>query len=68
MVQIEKIGENAGTVWNLLNKYPNISMRGIHTNTGLTPNEIAASLGWLSREGKLKEVKHKNVRVFSVTY
>mgnify|MGYP002508451514 CR=1 FL=1 len=49
----ERIGENAGIVWRVLhnNKY---SWEELVKATELNPLELAAAIGWLAREDKIR--------------
>lgn len=48
----EKIGLNAGLVWNvLINGESNT--KAIKKATKLTEKDLAMALGWLAREGKI---------------
>lgn len=50
----EQIGTNAGIVFKVLNELP-YSVTPIHDLLDITENELHQALGWLAREGKLKE-------------
>ncbi len=50
----EQIGTNAGIVFKVLNELP-YSITSIHELSTLSENELHQALGWLAREGKLKE-------------
>ncbi|MDR3062453.1 MAG: winged helix-turn-helix domain-containing protein [Dysgonamonadaceae bacterium] len=49
----EKIGSNAGLVWNVLTGQPAKSLKDVKKQTKLTEKDLYAALGWLSREDKL---------------
>lgn len=48
-----QIGVNAGRVWGLLSKEPNLSKTAIAKRLSLRPSDVALALGWLARENKL---------------
>ncbi|MBO5718457.1 MAG: winged helix-turn-helix domain-containing protein [Bacteroidales bacterium] len=51
---IEKIGNNAGSVWTVLNNAGEAkSLKEVKKLCKLTEKDLYAALGWLSREGKL---------------
>jgi len=57
-----KIGEAAGFIWNTLNETGTISLAELKKSPGFTSDEVAAGIGWLSREGKVR-FTHKGRRV-----
>ncbi len=51
---IEKIGTNAGLVWNVLNDLGKMDVKQLKKVTKLrTDKELFAAIGWLAKEGKL---------------
>ncbi|GHS98228.1 hypothetical protein FACS189421_06430 [Bacteroidia bacterium] len=50
---LEKIGSDAGRVWNVLNEEGTKSLKELKKLLKLTDKEIYAAIGWLSREEKL---------------
>lgn len=50
---IEKIGINAGLVWNALNN-GSLEVKNLKKATKLTDKDLYAALGWLAREGKVQ--------------
>jgi cytosine/uracil/thiamine/allantoin permease len=60
----EQIGTNAGIVWKILNgsdKY--LTIMEIQAISMLPIIEVAAAIGWLSREGKIdsrEEIDHED--------
>ena len=50
---IDNFGQNAGKVWNTLNKYGPQSQDKIIETTGLNENEFYAAVGWLAKENKI---------------
>jgi DNA-binding transcriptional ArsR family regulator len=50
----EKIGETAGTIWNILRERDEISISSLPRILNETPGTVNQSLGWLAREGKIE--------------
>jgi hypothetical protein len=48
----EKIGTNAGIVWNAL-LTGSMDIKSIRKNTNLLEKDLYAALGWLAREDKV---------------
>ena len=52
---IEKIGTNAGSVWNALNEAVGaMNVKDLKKITKLTEKDLYAALGWLAREDKIE--------------
>ncbi len=49
---IEKIGTNAGLIWNALSN-GSLEVKALKKATKLTDKDLYAALGWLAREGKV---------------
>jgi hypothetical protein len=49
----EKIGTNAGLIWNSLQD-GELSIKAVKKTTKLTEKDLNLALGWLAREGKIK--------------
>jgi len=49
----EKIGNDAGNVWQVLDTYGTKSVKELKKATKLNDKEIYAAIGWLAREEKL---------------
>lgn len=49
----EKIGMNAGRLWNALNENGTKSVKELKKLLKLTDKDIYAAMGWLAREEKL---------------
>lgn len=47
------IGENAGRLWNILDKVNEISIQDLRRQSQLTNEAIFTAIGWLAREGKV---------------
>jgi len=56
----EKIGSNAGIVWNTLNGKGEMNLKDVKKVTKLTEKDLYAALGWLSREDKVVIVENEN--------
>ena len=50
---IDNFGQNAGKVWNTLNKYGPQSQDKIMETTGLNEDDFYAAVGWLAKENKI---------------
>ena len=51
---IERIGTNAGLVWNALNSLGKMDIKALRKATKLrSDKELFAAIGWLAKEGKL---------------
>ncbi len=57
---IEKIGYNAGNVWNTLSEHVQLSLGKLKTHSGLNEKELHLALGWLAREKKVTFTKRGN--------
>ena len=58
----EKIGTNAGLVWNALNGKGELNLKDLKKLTKLSEKDLYAALGWLSREEKVAiEEKEKEI-------
>lgn len=49
----EKIGTNAGLVWNALNEADVLGTKQLKKITKLKDKELYAAIGWLAREDKI---------------
>ena len=61
-VNIEKIGNNAGAVWNALNN-GEMEIKDLKKSVKFTDKELWAAIGWLAREDKLA-IKEQGKEVF----
>ena len=50
---LEKIGIDAGRVWNVLHGEGSLLLKDLKKSVKMTDKEIYAAIGWLAREGKL---------------
>ena len=64
----EKVGENAGLVWNALNtNEEGMSLKDIKKATKIKKNEeIFMAIGWLLREDKLNAVENEEDVIYSL--
>lgn len=54
-MDVQSIGENAGTIWRLLyGDHRKWTYQEIKETSGLPDREINAAIGWLAREGKIQ--------------
>ena len=60
----EKIGNNAGIVWNTLSGNGEMNLKDVKKVTKLTEKDLYAALGWLSREDKVTIVENEEKEVF----
>jgi len=49
----EKIGNDAGNIWKVLDEQGAKSVKDLKKATKLTDKEVYAAIGWLAREEKL---------------
>ncbi|HQB69442.1 MAG TPA: winged helix-turn-helix domain-containing protein [Paludibacteraceae bacterium] len=61
----EKIGMNAGVVWNALNEGPK-ELKALKKATKLTEKDLYAALGWLAREEKVAFAENETEVVVSL--
>ncbi len=52
-MDVDKIGTDAGLVWQALSAADALGVKQIKKATKLKKEEIFAALGWLAREGKV---------------
>ncbi len=57
---INKIGENAGKVWTLLNQNGTMNASKLKTGLKLSESDFNLAIGWLARENKLHFTQIKN--------
>ena len=50
---LEKIGQNAGLVWTVLEN-GELNIKTVKKITKLTERDLNMALGWLAREGKIR--------------
>ncbi len=49
----EKIGQDAGLVWTVLERKGCLEIKALKKETKLKEKDLLLALGWLAREGKL---------------
>ncbi len=49
----EKIGTDAGIIWQILNEKVNVKIIDLRKTTNLDIKDIYLALGWLARENKI---------------
>ncbi len=62
----EKIGNNAGLVWNALIGQSAMNLKDVKKQTKLTEKDLYAALGWLAREEKVNFSEDANGDTFVV--
>ena len=55
----EKIGKNAGKVWEVLNKHGPLTGPSIIKSTKLSEDNFYSAVGWLARENKINKSGNK---------
>ena len=59
-------GQNAGKVWQALNKLGTATPLMIRNETKLPTEDVYGGLGWLAREGKLSQMKDGKLLKFKL--
>ena len=62
----EKIGINAGLVWNLLNEKGSMDAKDIKKSAKLTDKDLFAAFGWLAREDKISFIEEDKELIISL--
>jgi len=60
----EKIGSDAGAVWQVLDTQGAKSIKELKKATKLNDKEIYAAIGWLAREEKLAFIEEEEADLF----
>lgn len=63
----EKIGFNAGLVWNALNEADVLGTKQLKKITKLNDKEVFAAIGWLARENKVNIEESEDGKEFLVS-
>jgi predicted transcriptional regulator len=66
---VEKIGTDAGKVWNILNRQQtDVDISSLARLTKINVNDVYAAVGWLARENKIdaKNVMRQNTQQLKV--
>jgi len=58
----DKIGINAGKVWNALNTTQDVNITTIARISKINLKDAYSALGWLARENKIQTIKDKDTR------
>ena len=53
MMEIQRIGENAGKVWHMLNEKKELPILELSRYIGVSYEETVLAVGWLARENKI---------------
>jgi Winged helix-turn-helix domain (DUF2582) len=67
---VEKIGTDAGKIWNILNKQQtDVDISSLARLTKINVNDVYAAVGWLARENKIdaKNVVKQNTQQLKVS-
>ncbi|HRU63099.1 MAG TPA: winged helix-turn-helix domain-containing protein [Paludibacteraceae bacterium] len=56
----EKIGTNAGIIWNILHENGEMEVKALKKAAKLTEKDLNMALGWLAREGKIQFNEQEN--------
>lgn len=59
----EKIGENAGKVWHVLNEGKELTIAEVSERTNLSNEDVTLAIGWLARENKVY-MQQKNGQIY----
>lgn len=62
-MEIEKIGENAGKVWHVLNEGRELVIPELSRLIGESHEDTTLAIGWLARENKVY-IRRKNGQVY----
>lgn len=62
-----QIGENAGKVWQNLQKTGDLTVKELAKKLSLNTDEVNMALGWLARENKLKLSEKNNETCVGLT-
>jgi hypothetical protein len=62
---VEKIGKDAGKVWDVLNRWKEVDLSYISKLASINKLDMYSAIGWLAKEGKLKAklVKPKALQI-----
>ncbi len=68
VVPVERaFGENAGKVWNTLQREGELTTEQISDRTNLDAEDVSGALGWLAREGKIQTIQEGNRMKFKLS-
>ncbi|MBN1860729.1 MAG: winged helix-turn-helix domain-containing protein [Candidatus Thermoplasmatota archaeon] len=60
----QKIGSNAGKIWNMLSKQKEADLSSIAKRINGDVQDVHSALGWLARENKIDTIRGKNHQIF----
>lgn len=58
-MELDKIGENAGKVWHVLNEGRELSIPELSRRIDLSHEDATLAIGWLARENKIYILRKK---------
>jgi len=61
VLEIKKIGETAGLVWNFLRTNGDTSLTALEKGVEAPKTMVSMAVGWLAREGKVELKDEKRV-------
>ena len=61
-----KIGEDAGKIWNILTSQGNCDITSITKNTQITVKETYSAIGWLARENKIWMTRERSNKQYKI--
>ncbi len=61
-----KIGADAGKIWNLLYSQGNCDINSIAKNTQITVRDAYSALGWLARENKIWMARERSNKQYKI--
>ena len=61
-MELEKIGENAGKVWHVLNEGRELTIPELSRRIDLSHEDTTLAIGWLARENKIY-IQRKNGQI-----
>lgn len=67
MATVEEIGVTAGRVWRFLSAHGPATLYALEKEIEAPKAQVAMSLGWLAREGKLRIETEGRVVYYSLT-
>ena len=65
--EVDAMGEDAGRVWEYLNKNGDASPTQLANGLKANTPKIHRALGWLAREGKIQIEREKGIEQISLT-
>jgi hypothetical protein len=59
MLNVQKIGETAGTVWQYLKDHGKSTLAMVEKSVDAPGGAVCMAVGWLAREGKIELAQEK---------